>query len=370
MPSRETIREGGVLDVRVLFNENGLSVRHMTADDYPQMAAWLSDPRVLEFYEGRDRPHDLPRVQQVFGRKLDGAVTACIVFAGEQDIGYIQFYLLAHDEKLAYGFDVAQIVYGLDQFIGEPELWNRGIGTTLMQAMMRYLSRKFRVSFVVMDPQAWNTRAIRCYEKAGFRKARRLPKHERHEGELRDCWLMVWTPEEVESNPARSGSWGTESNLTESGSGLLLRLVKLDPRQMGESALDILSSAVFQPTEERMNHILSEVYGSDSTTLYGLAIGPDLVAVAGIRRTSETAAELLHIAVKASERRKGIGCQLVKLVIQAENLEELVAETDRDAVNFYRRCGFTAWSLGEKYPGVERFACRWSAPENLPQNLS
>ncbi len=155
----------------------------------------------------------------------------------------------------------------------------------------------------------------------------------------------------------------------ESGPGLLVRLVKLDLRQRGGSALGILSNAVFQPTEERMSHILDAVYGSDSTTLYGLAIGQDVVAVAGIRRTSETTAELLHIAVKASERRKGNGSQLVKLVIQAENLEELVAETDRDAVDFYRRCGFIAQSLGEKYPGVERFACRWQAPENLSQNL-
>ena len=133
--------------------------------------------------------------------------------------------------------------------------------------------------------------------------------------------------------------------------------------------MDILSNAVFQPTVERMNHILDGVYGSGDTTLYGLAIGQNVVAVAGIRRTSETAAELLHIAVKASERRKGNGCQLLKLVIQEENMEELVAETDRDAVDFYRRCGFIAQSLGEKYAGVERFACRWTAPANLPKNL-
>ncbi len=35
----------------------------------------------------------------------------------------------------------------------------------------------------------------------------------------------------------------------------------------------------------------------------------------------------------------------------------LVAETDRDTLNFYQKNGFVVISLGEKYPGVERFKC-------------
>ena len=42
------------------------------------------------------------------------------------------------------------------------------------------------------DPQAWNERAIRCYEKCGFKKVKLLPKHELHEGEYRDCWQIEY----------------------------------------------------------------------------------------------------------------------------------------------------------------------------------
>ncbi|HPH97803.1 MAG TPA: hypothetical protein PKW33_16525 [Anaerolineaceae bacterium] len=38
-------------------------------------------------------------------------------------------------------------------------------------------------------------------------------------------------------------------------------------------------------------------------------------------------------------------------------LAKLSAETDCEAVDFYRRCGFQMESLGEKYPGMERFRC-------------
>jgi hypothetical protein len=44
------------------------------------------------------------------------------------------------------------------------------------------------------------------------------------------------------------------------------------------------------------------------------------------------------------------------------NLKELAAETDQDAVAFYRRCGFQIDTLGEKYLGVERFRCTWRRP--------
>jgi len=38
-------------------------------------------------------------------------------------------------------------------------------------------------------------------------------------------------------------------------------------------------------------------------------------------------------------------------------LTYLEAETDAEAVKFYKKMGFQIQSLGEKYPGIERFHC-------------
>ena len=46
---------------------------------------------------------------------------------------------------------------------------------------------------VILDPHADNPRAIRCYEKVGFKKIKFLPKHELHDGEKVDCYLMEYT---------------------------------------------------------------------------------------------------------------------------------------------------------------------------------
>jgi aminoglycoside 6'-N-acetyltransferase len=85
------------------------------------------------------------------------------------------------------------LIYGIDQFIGEPQYWNKGIGTRLVTGMVQYLLEEKGATIVIMDPQVRNTRAIQCYEKCGFEKVKFLPEHELHEGVMRDCWLLEYT---------------------------------------------------------------------------------------------------------------------------------------------------------------------------------
>ena len=39
-------------------------------------------------------------------------------------------------------------------------------------------------------------RALKCYQKAGFRIIKILPEHELHEGKMRDCYLMEYRYQE------------------------------------------------------------------------------------------------------------------------------------------------------------------------------
>nr|WP_308810512.1 MULTISPECIES: GNAT family N-acetyltransferase [Bacillaceae] len=115
------------------------------------------------------------------------------MYCGNRDteIGYIQFYQLDDDTKNDYGF-FQENVFGTDQFIGEIDYWNKGIGTLLVSSMVYFLTEEKGAERVVMAPQLRNTRAIRCYEKCGFKKVKILTKNELHEGEFQDCWLMEY----------------------------------------------------------------------------------------------------------------------------------------------------------------------------------
>ena len=61
-----------------------------------------------------------------------------------------------------------------------------------MKSMTNFLMTVKGAQKIVLEPQSWNQRAIKCYEKSGFKKVKLLPKQELHEGELKDCWLMEY----------------------------------------------------------------------------------------------------------------------------------------------------------------------------------
>ncbi|MBE4910600.1 acetyltransferase [Bacillus luteolus] len=175
----------------ILENES-LRIRNLTEEDASLLAKWLTDERVLEFYEGRDNPHDLKKVKEVFFHKMDRGITPCIIEYNGLPIGYLQFYPSTIEDKEQYNYPVEEPIYGMDQFIGEPEFWNRGIGSELVSKVGDFLIDSGLASRVIMDPQARNERAIRCYEKCGFVKVKYLPEQELHEGVMQDCWLMEY----------------------------------------------------------------------------------------------------------------------------------------------------------------------------------
>ena len=174
----------------MLFQNESLRVREMESKDALLLAKWLSDPRVLEFYEGRDQSFDLNKVKKVFFDDEEDEIK-CIVEFGEVEVGYIQFYEVGDETKKEYGYGDEKI-FGTDQFIGEPEYWNTGIGTKLVTGMVDFLTSDKKADLIVMDPQTRNKRAIKCYEKGGFKKVKILPARELHEGVYQDCWLMEY----------------------------------------------------------------------------------------------------------------------------------------------------------------------------------
>lgn len=176
----------------MLLQNEKLVVRRLEQKDSSLLAKWLSDPAVLEFYEGRDNAFDIGKVKEKFYNREEGVVR-CIVEFEKHPIGYIQFYEIATDEREFYGYaDLPDVIYGTDQFIGEVDFWNRGIGTLLVKSMVEFLVEQKQADRVVMDPQTQNERAIHCYEKCGFNKVKLLPKNELHEGKYQDCWLIEY----------------------------------------------------------------------------------------------------------------------------------------------------------------------------------
>lgn len=128
---------------------------------------WLKQPHVAEFWQETDNEEEL---KQKFLHKLhERDVRPYIVELNGRPIGYIQDYEAC---KVGGGWwpDVEAGVFGIDQFIGEPELVNRGIGTAMIREFVVGLFTNKAVRQIIIDPDPKNQRAIRAYEKVGFKK--------------------------------------------------------------------------------------------------------------------------------------------------------------------------------------------------------
>lgn len=92
---------------------------------------------------------------------------------------------------------------------------------------------------------------------------------------------------------------------------------------------------------------------------FGVVRDGGLVGMIGIETTEQRHGIIRHVVVASLLQRCGVGRLLIDSATSRLKLASLEAETDVDAVQFYAKCGFGVESLGEKYPGRERFLCVW-----------
>jgi aminoglycoside 6'-N-acetyltransferase len=92
-----------------------------------------------------------------------------IVTADARPLGYLQCYNLG-DWKVCLD-PQPEGTRGLAQFIGEADMLGCGHGSAFVRDFAKRLLDN-GTPRVVVDPEPENTRAIRAYEKAGFRQDR------------------------------------------------------------------------------------------------------------------------------------------------------------------------------------------------------
>lgn len=139
-------------------------------------------------------------------------------------------------------------------------------------------------------------------------------------------------------------------------------MINLKPELNNHSLKQLLTYAI-GPSLEGLTKSLEEYQTRTRLFLFGFQIDQKIVGCIGIEMPSEDMAIIRHIAVFPDSRERGIGSQMIEEIIREFSLKGINAETDSDAVGFYRHCDFQISSLGEKYPGVERFLCKWTSAE-------
>jgi RimJ/RimL family protein N-acetyltransferase len=83
-------------------------------------------------------------------------------------VAYIQSWRPTRGSDYPWQHALSDDARGMDLFIGPPEKLNRRLGPLIVVAFSKKLFTE-GASRIYIDPNTKNERAIRCYEKVGFR---------------------------------------------------------------------------------------------------------------------------------------------------------------------------------------------------------
>ena len=148
--------------------EPKFSFRPLAHADLPLLHEWLNRAHVAEWW---DEQRDLEHVLRTFGVDLDSPVIrmflACV---DAEPIGYIQVYRVMGADPEWWTDETDPGARGIDQFLANAEQLGQGLGSSMVRQFVGRLFADPEVTLVQTDPSPRNVRAIRAYEKAGFRR--------------------------------------------------------------------------------------------------------------------------------------------------------------------------------------------------------
>jgi len=138
--------------------------RPVERKDEALLADWLRRPHVAEWFPGTET-----QLASIIKHLNDDWIRVSIVSLGGRDVGYLQCYE-ADREPSGSWQDQPAGTRGTDQFLAEADMLGRGIGTAMLRQVVDELFGEPETTRIITDPDTANGRAIRCYEKAGFRQ--------------------------------------------------------------------------------------------------------------------------------------------------------------------------------------------------------
>ncbi len=150
------------------MKHNNVMLRPMTEQDTDNVIKWRNSPSVMENFIFRTPLDREAHLNWYNNRVLTGDVAQFIIVDTDTDTDVGSVYLRDIDKQHK------KCEFGI--FIGEESCRGKGIGSSAAKLILDYAFQELELNRVFLRVFAQNPRAIKSYEKAGFK----------HEGTFRD----------------------------------------------------------------------------------------------------------------------------------------------------------------------------------------
>jgi RimJ/RimL family protein N-acetyltransferase len=156
-----------------------IALRRPHPTDISAVVRWYRDREIARLTRYQTRPMTEPEVERFFQLRMmaPDALAYCIVeLPSRRLIGFTTFSSLDGDN--------GSVMFHIT--IGERDAWGRGLGTEATSLMLGHAFERLGLHRVGLSVFSYNLRAIRAYEKAGFRIEGRLREAIQRDGRYWD----------------------------------------------------------------------------------------------------------------------------------------------------------------------------------------
>lgn len=139
-----------------------VALRRPEPNDLPSVVRWYRDREIARLTRYQARPMSPPEVERFFQLRMlapDALAYSIVELPDWRLIGFTTFSSLDGDN--------GSVMFHIT--IGERDAWGRGLGTEATELMLGHAFERLGLHRVGLSVFSYNRRAIRAYEKAGFR---------------------------------------------------------------------------------------------------------------------------------------------------------------------------------------------------------
>lgn len=141
-----------------------VTLRRVEPEDHPAIQRWQNDPEVFRMMD-YERPFTLEDIHASEARAVQEGHPFVIEFEGRA-VGRIGLNNFRPRDGMA----------SLYVFVGERDVWGKGIGLDAIMGLLRYAFETLNLRKVELWALADNDRALKMYKHAGFVEDGRLPE--------------------------------------------------------------------------------------------------------------------------------------------------------------------------------------------------
>lgn len=164
-----------------------ITFKPVTVEDLSLLETWMALPHWQNWWGETDQ--ELAQICNMIEGK--DTTRPFLFVIDDEPLGFIQYWHVGHQQNpsLIYQYpwlaDIPREAIGIDLSIGEAEHLSKGIGSKVLRQFVENL-KLFGHKIFIIDPDPDNERAIRAYQKAGFKPVQAYNKN------TTDCLIMAY----------------------------------------------------------------------------------------------------------------------------------------------------------------------------------